>query len=120
MFNIGDAAKGFASQSDEAVVQSAMEVIRSWYPDAPDFVNFKRSNWGADPYARGSWSFIKAGSTPDDCEAYQEGESTGNKVFFAGEATTADMIGTVHGAYISGLKAAQAAADAIIADAEEQ
>ncbi len=30
-----------------------------------------------------------------------------NKVFFSGEATTAEHIGTVHGAYTTGLKAAK-------------
>ncbi len=118
MFNIGDAAKGLAGQSDEAVLTSAMEAIRQWYPEAPDFVNYRRSNWSRDPYARGAWGFIKAGSTPDDCEVYAESESTGEKVFFAGEATTAEMIGTVHGAYITGVKAAQAAAEAIKDEAE--
>jgi polyamine oxidase len=79
-----------------------MQVVRTWYPDAPNPVNYKRSNWGTDPYAMGSWGFIKAGSTPKDCETYSEAKSTGFKVFFAGEATTAEMMGTVHGAYITG------------------
>ena len=120
MFNIGDTAKEFAGLSDDAVCQSAMEAIRTWYPEAPDFVNFKRSNWSKDPYAKGAWAFMKAGATPEDCEAYQESESTGEKVFFAGEATTAEMIGTVHGAYITGVKAAQAAATAINGGGEEE
>ena len=106
MFKIGEPAKYFGDQSDDFVCKSAMEVIRTWDPEAPEFINFKRSNWFSDPYAQGSWSYIKAGSTPDDCLAYQESESTDNKVFFAGEATNADMISTVHGAYISGVNAA--------------
>ena len=73
-------------------------------------MNFKFSRWGKDPYAYGSWSFIKAGATPDDCETYFESESTDNKVFFAGESCTAQMIGTVQGAYITGVKAAENAA----------
>ena len=102
------------------MVASAMEAVRKWYPEAPEPVNYKRSNWGSDPYARGSWGFIKAGSTPDDCEAYREAESTGSKVFFAGEATTAEMIGTVHGAYITGIEAAKEAAEAIKEGAGEE
>lgn len=106
MFNVGDTAKQFSKLPDADVCKSAMEAIRKWYPEAPDFSNFKRSNWNADPYSMGAWSFIKAGSTLDDCEAYRESDSTGSKVFFAGEGTIADMIGTVHGAYISGINAA--------------
>lgn len=120
MFNIGDAAKELSKVSDDAICQNAMQAIRTWYPEAPDFINFQRSNWGNDPYAMGAWAFIKAGSTPEDCETYQEGESTGNKVFFAGEATTAEMIGTVHGAYITGVKAAKAAAEALKEGGEEK
>lgn len=99
-----------------------MEAVHTWYPDAPEPVNYKRSNWGRDPYAFGAWGFIKAGATPEDCESYREGESTGNKVFFAGEATTSMMIGTVHGAYITGIQAAKEAAEAIKegGDAEEE
>jgi monoamine oxidase len=82
LFNIGEPAKYFSGKSDDYVCNSAMEVIRTWYPEAPDFINFKRSNWCSDPYAQGAWSFIKAGSTPGDCQTYQESESTGNKVFF--------------------------------------
>jgi monoamine oxidase len=51
MSNIGDAAREFSKLPDADVCKSAMEVIRKWYPQAPNFVNFKRSNWTADPYA---------------------------------------------------------------------
>ena len=119
MFNIGDIARGFSGLGDDVICQSAMKAIRTMYPEAPDFVNFKRSNWSADPYARGSWAYMKAGSTPDDIETYLESDSTGSKVFFAGEATNAEMIGTVHGAYISGINAAQAVATSINGEGDE-
>ena len=77
-------------------------------------MNFKFSRWGSDPYSYGSYSFVKAGASPDDCDTYFESESTGGMVFFAGEATTPDMIGTVHGAYITGVRAAQDAAKTFI------
>jgi monoamine oxidase len=49
---------------------------------------------------------MKAGATPEDCEAYQESESTGEKVFFAGEATNFNgHLATVHGAMESGYRA---------------
>lgn len=73
-------------------------------------MNYKFSRWGSDPYAYGAWSFIKAGASPEDCETLFESDSTGGLVFFAGEACTAEMIGTVHGAYITGVRAAKDAA----------
>ena len=83
MFNIGKAAKQFEAMPDNQVVESAMKAIRCWSPSAPNPVNYKFSRWGTDPYAFGSWSFIKAGSTPEDCETYFESDSTGGMVFFA-------------------------------------
>jgi monoamine oxidase len=104
MFNVGEVARLYSNMTDEEVLSSAMQVIRQWYPDAPDYVRYARSNWSQDPFARGSYSFLKAGASPGDCDIYAE--SISQIVFFAGEATFCDMIGTVHGAYISGVDAA--------------
>ncbi|MCU1584382.1 MAG: oxidoreductase [Microbacteriaceae bacterium] len=63
-----------------------------------------RSAWTTDPFARGSHSFIPAGSTPagrDDLATPVLG-----RVFFAGEATSTDLPGTVLGAQASGSRAA--------------
>jgi monoamine oxidase len=106
LFNIGDAAKANSNLSDAALLADAMATIRKWYPDAPDHVRYSRSNWSKDPYAKGSYPFVKAGATSDDCETYREFDSTDEKVFFAGDGTICEMIGTVHGAYISGVDAA--------------
>lgn len=106
MFNIGQAAKNFSVMTDTQVLTSAMNTIKKWYPNAPNYVNYKRSNWGSDPYSLGAYPFVKAGATTDDCKAYQESDSTNDKVMFAGDGTTCTMIGTVHGAYLTGVKAA--------------
>lgn len=106
MFNIGDVARKYSTFSDEELLEEAMSTIRKWYPDAPDYVRYTRSNWSKDPYARGAYSYMKAGATPDDCELYREFDSTSQKVFFAGEGTYCSMMGAVHAAYISGVDAA--------------
>ncbi len=63
------------------------------------------TKWGADQYARGSYSFIAVGSSPDDMHAL--GEPVGDRLMFAGEATNPpEWFGTVHGAYMSGLREA--------------
>ena len=51
MLNSGDTAREFSKLNDADVCKSAMEAIRKWYPQAPDFDSFKRSNWNANPYA---------------------------------------------------------------------
>ena len=63
-----------------------------------------RTSWSIDPYARGAYTFIAAGATPADIRTLQE--PLGDRVFFAGEATSAEHWGTVHGAYLSGLREA--------------
>ena len=35
------------------------------------------------------------------------------KIFFAGEATTSEFIGTVHGAYVTGIEAAKQIVDVL-------
>jgi monoamine oxidase len=103
MFNIGDAAGHNSDLSHAELLTDAMTTIRRCYPDAPDYVRYSKSNRSKDCYAKGSYSFIKAGSTPDDCKAYRGFDSTGQKVSFSGEGTNCEMIGMVDGAYISEL-----------------
>ena len=63
-----------------------------------------RSSWSSDPYSLGSHSIMKAGSTPQHRDALRE--PILDRVFFAGEATSADAAGTVLGALHSGARAA--------------
>jgi monoamine oxidase len=105
MFNVGKTAKDFSALSDSDLLASAMATIKKWYPSAPNYVSYKRSSWGNDPYSLGSYPFVKAGASTNDCALYREADSTGKKVYFAGDGTTCLMIGTVHGAYITGVDA---------------
>ncbi|MFT2751144.1 FAD-dependent oxidoreductase [Clavibacter sp. Sh2088] len=70
----------------------------------PQPVAFARSDWSGDVFARGSGSFLRPGASSADREALARPLS--DRVFFAGEATSADRPGTVAGAYASGLRAA--------------
>jgi len=106
MFNIGKAAIQMSSLTDEEVLESAMKAIRNWYPNAPKYVNYVRSNWGKDPYSRGSYPFVKVGATLEDFDYYREFDSTQERIFFAGDGTVKGMIGCVHAAYISGVDSA--------------
>lgn len=70
----------------------------------PEPVAFARSDWTGDPFARGSGSFLRPGATTADRETLAR--PVADRVFFAGEATSADRPGTVAGAHASGLRAA--------------
>jgi monoamine oxidase len=62
------------------------------------------TRWGSDPFAGGSYSSLTPGSTPEDYDTLAA--PIGNVLFFAGEHTHREHPATVHGAYLSGLRAA--------------
>lgn len=105
---IGLLGPGFSQplekQSDEAVAGMAHTAIKKMFPEAPDPVAFKFTRWSADPYAYGSYSHVPIG-VDADLRGYL-GKPEG-LLYFAGEATAVGHAGTVHGAYLSGLRAAE-------------
>jgi monoamine oxidase len=60
--------------------------------------------WKADPYARGSYSYALPGRA--DCRA-KLAEPVDDRLFFAGEACSRNDFSTAHGAYLTGLDAAE-------------
>ncbi|MCV7347615.1 flavin monoamine oxidase family protein [Mycolicibacterium rhodesiae] len=95
----GQAAWSRESMSDSDAVAELITAI-----DAPKPTGSIVTKWGTDRFARGSYSFIAVGSSPDDMHAL--GEPVGERLMFAGEATNPEWFGTVHGAYLSGLREA--------------
>lgn len=69
------------------------------------------SDWGRNPYARGSYSYVAPGSSGRD---YDElAAPVGTRVFFAGEHTNGQHPATATGAFISGLREAQRIDEAV-------
>ncbi len=60
-------------------------------------------NWQRDPYSRGAYSYVPVKGLEDQRALSQPLDGT---LFFAGEATSIGHIGTVHGAIMSGQRAA--------------
>jgi monoamine oxidase len=67
------------------------------------------TRWGEDRWARGAYSHIPVGAEAGDRDVLAE-PLFGGRVRFAGEATHREHAATVHGAYLSGLREAQALA----------
>ena len=86
------------------------EVRRLFGPSAPTPVAWQRTRWGLDPWARGSYSHPRPGGGASSRAALAE--PVGERLFFAGEATS-DYVGTVHGAWLSGLRAAEEALEVL-------
>ena len=71
------------------------------------------TRWGTDPFALGSHSFHRVGGSVADRRALAA--PVAGRLFFAGEATHADHPSTVHGALLSGRRAAREVAAAAAA-----
>ena len=95
----GAAARSLESLSDENAVAEVVEAMA-----APEPTGAVVTRWAADPYARGSYSFVAVGSSPADQRALAE--PVGDRLLFAGEATHEEFFATVHGAYMSGIREA--------------
>ncbi|MGW6391629.1 flavin monoamine oxidase family protein [Streptomyces sp. NPDC055103] len=105
-FNATDFGRTIESWDDAEIVDSAMETLRTIFgPDIPAPTGHQISRWASDPYARGAYSYSKLGSTPAMRDQLAAG--VGDRVFFAGEATHRKSFATVHGAYLSGIRAAK-------------
>ena len=112
---LGFAAADFARRlellTDAEIVASAIRTVRTIYGAAiPDPESYQVTRWAADPFTLGSYSYNALGADPTMREALAATE--GASLFFAGEATSREYFGTVHGAYLSGIRAAEAVDDA--------
>jgi len=106
----GDSARRLESLSDDEVVAEGMAALRYMYGQdvpTPDAVRITR--WAADPFTRGSYSYLHVGASTEDHDLL--GTPSG-RVQLAGEATWSDDPATVHGALLSGLRAANRILDA--------
>ena len=82
----------------------------------PDPTHVYCSRWGSDPYSLGSYFCATTLASADDREVLAaplpEPSSSGNRSFqpmqllFAGECTSRDAFGTVHGAFATGQREA--------------
>ncbi|KAL7901435.1 Sec1-like protein [Trichoderma sp. SZMC 28014] len=112
----GDAGFDTEHTSNDSLVAEATEILRSVFgKDVPYPVEAVVTRWGSDRFARGSYSSAAPDMQPDDYNIMAQ--STGN-LFFAGEHTIGTHPATVHGAYLSGLRAASEILEAMIGPIE--
>ncbi|KAI1310459.1 Sec1-like protein [Xylaria venustula] len=108
----GDAGFDTEHSKNDELVAEATEVLRSVFgTKVPQPVQSIVTRWGSDKFARGSYS--SAGPTMHIDDYQTMARQVGN-LFFAGEHTTNTHPATVHGAYLSGLRAASEVLDAIL------
>jgi monoamine oxidase len=101
----GDFARELEAMSDDEVTEQVMTVLRHLFgADVSRPIAMLRSRWEADPLARGTASQIGPAGSPSD--PGELAEHLIGRLFFAGEATHGEALGTLHGAYLSGLREA--------------
>jgi len=101
----GSGGPALETHSDSKIEDDIMEVMHAMFStNAISPIRTVVSRWGTDRFSRGSHTYLSAHATPDDLTALAQ--PVGNRLFFAGEHTSVDYRGTVHGAYLSGIREA--------------
>ena len=104
-FAFGDYATVTESMIDSQVINEIMLNLKSIYGNnIPNPTNFLRTKWGQNINSFGAYSYATNGSTSADFDTLAN--EVNNKIFFAGEHTQREYRGTVHGAYLSGIREA--------------
>ena len=110
-FNAATFARKTEAWSDQQIVDSAMTALRTMFSsNVPDPLEWQITRWATDPYAKGSYSYLPPGTDGNSLEALAE--PVADRLYFAGEATSLEYQATVHGAYLSGVRAAEEIWDA--------
>jgi polyamine oxidase len=105
-FAAGEAARTLEQGNDGPAIEAAVETAGRVLGQAvgePSHAIVTR--WGLDPFARGAYSYLAVGSSPADRAVLAT--PVHERVLLAGEAATLAWPATVHGAWRSGMTAAE-------------
>jgi monoamine oxidase len=102
----GSFARAIENLPEGEAVDLAMDHLRAMFGTAaPDPRAVVRTRWASEAYAGGSYSYLAPGS--GRAHRISLARPVGDQLFFAGEATSGQYAGTVHGALLSGREAAR-------------
>jgi len=103
-----DWAQNKEKDPDDVIVAECINHLRQVFGKnkVPDPIKTIVTKWNTDPFARGSYSHYGVGSSKYDCNAMLEPLDE-TSLCFAGEYMNADNIGTIHGAYMTGIQQAK-------------
>jgi hypothetical protein len=95
-------------KSNEIIQQAVIEFLEASMglnDLSSSCIDFHVTRWEEDIYTRGAYSAFNLGTTNQHVDVIQSSEWDG-RLLFAGEATELDHMGSVHGALMSGKRAA--------------
>ncbi|MQP68117.1 NAD(P)-binding protein [Niveispirillum sp. SYP-B3756] len=109
----GNFARTLETMDKEQVRDRFTAVIKSRYGDVTlNITDWAVTNWANEPRIGGAYSYTIADGGPADdpfpLQARDLLQTTHQNIFFAGEADWTEAYGTIHGAYYSGQRAANA------------
>ncbi len=92
------------AQDDEVTKEEILAVLRRMFgaENVPMPIAFMYPRWSTEPWAYGSYSNWPPGTS---LESHENLRANVGRLFFAGEATSAQYYGFLHGAYFEGLEA---------------
>jgi monoamine oxidase len=104
-FTAGAQARRFEQLDLSTISAASMASFRKIFGSSvPEPEAVMQTRWSSDPYSYGSYSYISVGAKTEYYDTLAR--PINNRVFFAGEATHRRYPGTVHGAYLSGIREA--------------
>jgi len=105
-FSMGKYAKYQELLPESNITSDIMNVLRNTYgQNIPDPVDVYFTKWASDKFSYGAYSFTSVGNTPETY--YEISAPIDGLIYFAGEHTNKNYPATIHGAYLSGLRAAK-------------
>ena len=104
-FTAGVQARRFEQLDLPTISAATMASFRKIFGNSvPEPEAVMQTRWSSDPYSYGSYSYISVGAKTEYYDTLAR--PIDDRVFFAGEATHRTYPGTVHGAYLSGIREA--------------
>ncbi|KAH9887071.1 amine oxidase [Cubamyces lactineus] len=102
----GDYSQRIEALPDSQVQEEVLGVLRAMYPNTtiPEPLAFLYPRWHTDPLFRGSYSNWPPSFFSEHHENLRA--NVGDRLWFAGEATSQKYFGFLHGAYFEGLDVA--------------
>ncbi|KAJ5100587.1 hypothetical protein N7456_006639 [Penicillium angulare] len=103
---VGDQAYRAERQTNEQTKDEVMAVLREMYPNItiPEPTAFMYPRWSTTPWAYGSYSNWPASTS---LEMHENFRANVDRLWFAGEATSAQYFGFLHGAWFEGQNAGE-------------
>jgi monoamine oxidase len=109
--SVGAYAPVADAMNDAAMQADGLAVLRGVWGDAvTEPTQMLATRWSRDPFALGAYTYPRPGGRPSQFDDL--GDMIEGRMVLAGEHTTFDYAGTVHGAYMEGLRAAEAVIEA--------